>query len=142
MLSFLLHIVLLLAVYYLYQQLQLTKQHQEKQLETVLADFLDELKRENERLQSQLEKNTSDYTQNVPVQTDPVYNVEENEKNWPVNNVDDSDKKDQVETSLESQILQLNHQGFSIEEIAKQLNRGKTEVELIVKLHHSRVVNT
>ena len=44
-------------------------------------------------------------------------------------------KEDKLETSLEAQVFQLAKQGISIEEIAKKLNRGKTEIELMIKLH-------
>ncbi|MEM1506445.1 hypothetical protein RG959_24150, partial [Domibacillus sp. 8LH] len=44
-------------------------------------------------------------------------------------------EEDQVEASLQSRILQLHHRGKSNTEIAKQLDCGKTEVELIIKLY-------
>lgn len=36
--------------------------------------------------------------------------------------------------SIEEQIVFLQQQGLSIEEIAKKLNKGKTEIELMIKL--------
>jgi DNA-directed RNA polymerase specialized sigma24 family protein len=39
------------------------------------------------------------------------------------------------EPSIQSTVLLLYQQGLSVEEIAKKLNMGKTEVELIIKFH-------
>lgn len=47
-----------------------------------------------------------------------------------VNEVNDS-----VESSLEGKVLQLYHQGLSIADIAKKLDCGITEAELIIRFH-------
>ncbi len=39
------------------------------------------------------------------------------------------------EPSLKSSVLSLYQQGKTVDDIAKQLNRGKTEIELIIKFH-------
>lgn len=46
-------------------------------------------------------------------------------------------KQDEVikEDTFEKQVLQLSKQGKSVEEIAKQLQKGKTEIELLLKFH-------
>ncbi|KGA82828.1 hypothetical protein KQ41_10025 [Lysinibacillus fusiformis] len=47
------------------------------------------------------------------------------------------EQKEQVkELTIEQQALNLAKQGKSIEEIAKQLQKGKTEIELLLKFHH------
>lgn len=38
--------------------------------------------------------------------------------------------------TVEQQALELTKQGKSVEEIAKQLQKGKTEIELLLKFHH------
>lgn len=38
--------------------------------------------------------------------------------------------------TVEQQALELAKQGKSVEEIAKQLQKGKTEIELLLKFHH------
>ncbi|WP_396652991.1 DUF6115 domain-containing protein [Metabacillus arenae] len=37
--------------------------------------------------------------------------------------------------SLTKQTIHLYEKGYSVEEIAKKLNKGKTEIELIIKFH-------
>ncbi|MFJ7950553.1 hypothetical protein ACIQZG_03380 [Lysinibacillus sp. NPDC096418] len=41
----------------------------------------------------------------------------------------------QKELTLEEQVIKLSKQGQTIEEIAKQLQKGKTEIELLLKFH-------
>ncbi|WP_066173088.1 DUF6115 domain-containing protein [Bacillus marinisedimentorum] len=45
----------------------------------------------------------------------------------------ETDHHDTVFSSVESQAFHLHEQGYSAAEIAKKLNRGKTEIELILK---------
>ncbi|WP_155590259.1 hypothetical protein [Lysinibacillus cavernae] len=45
-------------------------------------------------------------------------------------------KKQVKELTIEQQALELAKQGKSPEEIAKQLQKGKTEIELLLKFHH------
>lgn len=41
--------------------------------------------------------------------------------------------EDQFEQSLTSQVIRLHEKGFEINEIARKLNKGKTEIELLLK---------
>src|SRR5690625_5765568 len=52
--SFLLHIVLMMAVFNLFQQLQTLKQNHQRELDSLLTNFLDEIRHENDMLQKQL----------------------------------------------------------------------------------------
>lgn len=45
-------------------------------------------------------------------------------------------QKDDDAKSMLNEVLLLQKQGFSIEDIAKKLNKGKTEIELLLKFHH------
>ena len=49
--------------------------------------------------------------------------------------VEEKEKPERVLT-VEQQALELAKQGKSTEEIAKQLQKGKTEIELLLKFHH------
>jgi len=49
--------------------------------------------------------------------------------------VEEQKEPDKVLT-VEQQALELAKQGKSPEEIAKQLQKGKTEIELLLKFHH------
>ncbi|MCA0983301.1 hypothetical protein LCL89_04465 [Halobacillus yeomjeoni] len=41
--------------------------------------------------------------------------------------------------SIQSQIMDMKNRGYSIDEIAKKLDRGKTEVELLLKFHQKNL---
>ena len=41
----------------------------------------------------------------------------------------------QKEEKVEDQVLQLKKDGYNVEEIAKKLKKGKTEIELLLKFH-------
>ena len=145
--SFLIHIILLLAVYYLYTQLQLIKNNKDENLQELLTNFIHEIRAENEQLKLQLDETKRNEKKHInapplPKHLKPLLEKQEEEENRKKSKSSLSIKKDRLETSLEVQIAQLSKQGLSIEEIAKKLNKGKTEVELILKLNESVVVNT
>ncbi|SFG01193.1 hypothetical protein [Sporolactobacillus nakayamae] len=56
--------------------------------------------------------------------------IPENEWMPPIDNV-----KDQVEESPFLHAMKLKEKGYSTTEIAKEMNRGKGEIELLLKLH-------
>ncbi|GGC97147.1 coupling factor for flagellin transcription and translation [Pontibacillus salipaludis] len=45
------------------------------------------------------------------------------------------DEQDHYQPSIESTVLQMYNEGATIEEIAKRLDRGTTEIELTLKFH-------
>lgn len=45
-------------------------------------------------------------------------------------------QKDDYLKSLLNEVFYLQKQGFNVEEIAKKLNKGKTEIELMLKFNH------
>lgn len=146
--SFLLHITLIMAVYHLYQQLQLSKRSKDQELEILFADFLKEIRIENERLQSQLineppPKNEGKKEEMTLTKNRSITNKAEHYKENNFFNLLQEEKNDQLlETSIESKIFSMYNQGQSIDDIAKTLNRGKTEVALILKLHSNKAENT
>ncbi|MGX4669258.1 DUF6115 domain-containing protein [Cerasibacillus sp. JNUCC 74] len=133
LISFLLHIISFSAIYQLFKQV---KQHHQSNttdsnIGALFESYLAEFKEENNRLQQALKQ-----TNHAQLEPDSEENMEEIAstivENVPM--VDDS-KEDKVVTSLKANILQLYSKGLSPGEIAKQLNCGKTEAELIIKLH-------
>lgn len=46
------------------------------------------------------------------------------------------EQKDDDLKLLLNEVYLLQQQGFSVEDIAKKLNKGKTEIELLLKFHH------
>lgn len=140
--SFLIHIVLLIAVYYLFQQIQSLKQDNAKELTELFETYLREIRSENRRLESEIGSEPLQTTQikvhkkNVPEITKEVDITNSAEIEDPVLKTDTID--DTFETSLEAQILQLHHQGIEVTKIAQMLNCGKTEAALIINLYKKR----
>lgn len=149
--SFILHVVTLLAVYQLFQQLEKTKQDKNDELETMLLDFMQEIKAENEQLlEISKQKMTSATTNNAPFTNEKKVNQPTSEPFQQTEQENDAfdisslvEQYDEVtELSEEGKVLQLQEKGFSTEDIARKLNRGKTEIELILKLQQQIKQNT
>lgn len=147
--SFLLHIVLLIAIYFLYQQivqLRTNKNEEIESLESLLQNFLLEIREENELLQKKLQKETKDdininNIDNIEKSNEKfldkrIKTIKNRENIYQINTPQKAalEKEDKIETSFEAQVFQLANEGLEIEEIAKKLNRGKTEIELLMKL--------
>jgi len=143
LLSFLIHLLLIIIIYHLHEKIKKSKLEQSEQLEEMLASFMDEIREENMKLEQKLreEKVRRNVTYHRPT-TSSTTNIESNvafQKNKDALSLrhSPSQEEDKVETSLESKVLQLQGEGKTVEEIAKQLNRGKTEVDLLLKLHRN-----
>lgn len=126
--------------------MQELKLERSRHTEVLLSRFLDEIKHENRQLQQQLKQQPR--RGNEQEQTDiPEKTVKEKkqasfmketvkeESEFPPIPVE---KEDRVETSVESKMFQMYQKGIPIEKIAKQMNRGKTEVELFIKLNQPK----
>ncbi|PAV30027.1 hypothetical protein CIL05_09120 [Virgibacillus profundi] len=135
--SFILHLIALFAIYQLLKQIQELKQKDSSDITELFETYLQEIKNENRLLQ----KESSTIATKEKSVTDPQESLvdtklnqqEEDEQIYytpPKSNVED-----RVEASLQARILQLYKEGFSETEIAQQLNCGKTEAALIIKLY-------
>lgn len=142
--SFLLHIILLTAIFQLNQQLQKTKKQTNDEIEEVLSLFLKEIKVENEQLKKMLSSSTEQDKQQAAKEMKRKSSVATKQVDKMSDNVEHSilpietlinKQEDVIEQTAESKIVSMHEQGLSIEEIAKQLHRGKTEVALIVKMY-------
>lgn len=147
MISFLLHIVLLMAVYRLFRQLQQEKQQNNEQLETLAETLLAEMKLVNQALEqkqaSQTESGSAaSHEQPVPrkeassyeTKSKPIVKTEVAKHAPAFLEEKAEEKREAFEPSIEGKALQLANQGYTTEEIAKKLARGKTEVELMLKM--------
>lgn len=119
-----------------YQQFEAQK----RELEDLLAYYSVELKEENERFlneifektrlqekeQEQKQEQAEDETE-FDV-TEKMLEKEENEQTVEIN----------YQPSLEAQAIQLYEEGYDIKEIAKKLNKGHGEIELLLKFHLSK----
>lgn len=108
-----------------------------REMETMMTTYLMQFKEENERFIKQL---TSSPVRQKKKETPPSFQDEQ--VLLPVEQVVDrielsttAPKKEQSVESLVSEALKLQQQGKTIEEIAKTLKRGKTEMELLLKFH-------
>jgi len=141
--SFLLHAVTLYVLYQLFQQLESQKQHDNEELETLLLEFIQEIKHENERLH-QLSSQQSKYHSMDGDHIDSAEVMQESSSAKTEQYLEDFDISDLLipheevtELSELGKMLQLQEEGYATDEIARKLHRGKTEVELMLKLQHS-----
>lgn len=148
MISFLLHIILMYAVYSLFKQVQAERNARKAEIESLLAEFMDVLHEENNQLiqlfkQEDVMKearekptNKTDTAQENHLLSDHKKGEElqEGAHFGPILQRMIEKEHDKVETSPEVRMIQMYQAGKSIEEIARTFDRGKTEVELIVKL--------
>lgn len=130
--------ILLLAVYYLFQQIQSLKEDNTKELTELFETYLKEIRNENRRLESEMKTNVPEIN---PVRAPRELDLDVDKSD--ITAVVETDETiletdtvhDQFETSLEARILQLYHQGVEVTEIAQMLNCGKTEASLIINLY-------
>ena len=138
--SILLHAIAFWLIFSLNNKLK-NKQSTDLEDITELLDlYLDELKEENKQLKEELKENTK-LTQAKETESSHTplnYLVEEIDDNIETN----VENEDFLETSIESQVLQLHQQKYTANEIARKLNCGNTEVELIIKFRENNINNT
>lgn len=128
--SFLIHIILLVAIYYLFKEIQQLKVNPPKNITHIFEKYLQEIRDENDRLKAEATPITDEPSVNP---TGQKFEQEAPEKLQYMPEIVETE--DTTETSLQSQILQLYHQGISPNDIAKKLNCGKTEVDLSIKFY-------
>lgn len=141
--SFCIHALSLAAIYVLFKQGQHSNSNQMNEINQLMHSYLTKIQQENNDLQEALHKE-SNLTQEKPDKnefitpditelTDEKKDTQEVvEEQWdPVSIIESSE--DTVETSLESHVLQLYRDGMSVDEIARMLHCGTTEVSLIIQ---------
>ena len=149
---FLLNCVTIFAVILIYMRqnrlMELEKQQRKNYLESqeLLSSFLFELKEENERFAKLLNEQEKTGEKVIPKKVKKSHSNIEKQKVEHVDFVEDIhstkevlsdllqyDQANEQEPSLIDQVNQLVKEGYSVEQIAKQLNKGKTEIELLIK---------
>ncbi|WP_028782806.1 DUF6115 domain-containing protein [Thalassobacillus devorans] len=156
--SFILHGVLVLSMVILSvrvkkaQELETRQKQVAEDIEQMFTAYLLEIKEENERFQQMLNmegKTATDYSPSYPERNrvsgaeNPVhtYGKQNFEKQLkPVYQpLMPGNEQVNYEPSFSTQVFSLQDQGYSIEEIARQLNRGKTEIALILKFNQQNM---
>ena len=145
--SFILDGVLLIGLFILStrikkaEELELRQKEIANEIEGMFSSYLMEIKEENSRmsewmradkLQPESPRNadrqvTEDAPSAAPVVEPP--NEEVYQPPLP------EQEATTYQPSVQSQILELREKGYSLDEIAKRLDRGKTEIELLLKFH-------
>ncbi|MCF6137134.1 DUF6115 domain-containing protein [Pseudalkalibacillus berkeleyi] len=150
--SFVIHIITLLSLIVLWKRYQ-ANDHQEiqrakKEMEDILVAYTTEMKEENDAFLLELRQVANQSPKPHDGQTDITLNKQnENEEQ-----VNDKPAAAQTEDTIDyappinyeeetygpsliSQVLSLQGRGLSLDEIAKSLNKGKGEIELMIKFH-------
>ncbi|MDA7025838.1 Swarming motility protein SwrB [Bacillus sp. CLL-7-23] len=155
LISFMLHGTLIYFVIILYARLGAFKEAEKNQkqmleeTENTLTAFLMELKDENDKLVQELQKDRAAEVKQKPgkFEEEPALSLpelKEKDADLPlyiesmiheVEREEDelNQEEDEEAVSFEEKAVLLYEQGLSIEEVAKQLKSGKTEVELLLK---------
>lgn len=147
--SFLLHVIALFAIYQLFKETQNLKKTHIEDLDELMTAYLDELREENARLESRLSHEIQPahapartFQPEQPVEdeksvdADATAQTAESERNIAFLAPEiPMEQEDQFTASLQSRILQLAQQGMQPAQIAKQLDCGETEAALVMKLH-------
>ncbi|NPC92600.1 Swarming motility protein SwrB [Bacillus sp. WMMC1349] len=157
LISFMLHGTLIYFVIILYTRLGAFKEAEKNQkqmleeTENTLTAFLMELKDENDKLVQELQKDRTNEINQKPEKFEeepalslpeskekdadlPLYiesMIHEVEREEDELNQEEDEEAEAV--TFEEKAVLLYEQGLSIEEVAKQLKSGKTEVELLLK---------
>lgn len=128
------------------QQLEVDYKELLKEAEDTISSFVYELKEENDKfLQSveekNLEKSSSSSTSKINFVEEPIDSDDLHELlNTSIHaDVDEKEvyKIDKVEEKTPYELaIELHESGLPLEQIAKKLNLGKTEVELLLKFRH------
>lgn len=149
--SFLLHFVTFYLIIILFTKYRTIKQHEESQrkllqeAEDALSLFLIEMKDENEKFLMQLQAKLGDQSESIMSHTSSHRTDEHDEQDVPKHlenllqskeDIIDMEEGDQEE-DLRTKAFRLKKEGYTLEEIAKKLNVGKTEIELFIKFNEN-----
>src|SRR5690625_646110 len=129
LLSFFIHLVLFIIIFRLYEQVKYLKEKETNYMKDTLATFLAEIRKENQMLELKLsQQNNEKYvTNNIDTNKLPEHTTHNmnGRTSW-IERMGRTNNTDIVNTSVESRILQMNIEGKSVEQIARELNKGKT----------------
>ncbi|TMN23600.1 DUF6115 domain-containing protein [Lentibacillus cibarius] len=137
--SLLAHLITFVVIFNLAKQLQSIKNERHNDLSEQLSGYLEAIREENRHLEATLadEKKQSNHTTkqgNNHIQTVESTPIETGKSQTaPISQ--------EPEMSLEAQVLHHYAKGMTVEEIARELDCGQTEAELIIKFHRNAYNN-
>ncbi|MFG6115091.1 DUF6115 domain-containing protein [Halobacillus sp. MO56] len=133
------------------EELESRQKQVAEDIEQMFTAYLLEIKEENERFQQMLnmeEKTATHYSPSHPERNrvseaeNPVHTGQQDfeKQSKPVYQpLMPGNEQVNYEPSFSTQVFALQDQGYSIEEIARKLNRGKTEIALILKFNQQNM---
>ncbi|WP_221564367.1 hypothetical protein [Alkalihalobacillus sp. TS-13] len=151
--SFIIHIITLLSLIIVWKRSGVAD-HQDlkaakKEMEDILLAYTTEMKEENEAFLKELasldnRRKTESHqavikgdeipkekrVMNQEVSDEIILDEEEIKYSPPIN-----EEKETFGASLASHIISLHNNGYSLDDIAKKVNKGKGEIELMIKFH-------
>ncbi len=149
--SFLIHIITLLSIIILWKKFQATDdidvKKAKQEMEDILLAYTTEMKEENDAFLKELQQVTLTKEPQTSKQKRDLHNPDDSERlketSDPIRSQDVhepytpplDDTKETFGPSLLSQVLSLKDKGYSIEEIAKKVDKGKGEIELLIKFY-------
>ncbi|WP_203362330.1 hypothetical protein [Bacillus sp. REN10] len=144
LISFILNAVALFAIILLFlrqNRLFELKQQQQRisqEMEEMMDAYLLEMKEENEKFIEQLSKNSTPLEKESPLVKEQeilIPNLQRARavKGYKTTNATNETVIAPKENTPKDEVTVLYEQGYSVEEIARKLNKGKTEVELALK---------
>ncbi|TFB23185.1 hypothetical protein E3U55_05040 [Filobacillus milosensis] len=153
--SLILHGVTFFVIFGLYQKLQKVNEGEShfnkrvQETEDLFSSYLLEIKDENKKFidtiskinhqpsasrhKTERSKATIETKVEEPIPFPNYETSEETSKTFQPETIEVNDRSEQP--SIQTQIMHLYQNGYTIEEIAKRLNKGNTEIELIVKFN-------
>ncbi|WP_101843907.1 DUF6115 domain-containing protein [Halobacillus sp. Marseille-P3879] len=100
------------------EEIELRQQEVAKEIEDLFSSYLLEIKEENSRFESKVIESSNNESE--------TYKPPE------------PDKEEDYEVSTQSKVISLYNKGKSVDDIARELNLGVTETQLIVKFHKKK----
>ena len=152
--SFILHLFAFFWIFLLSMRLKRTNEIEkrqaeiQKEIEDLFQSYLLEMKEENEKLLHLIDKSTKNPVNNREKVTQRIVQPQNPQKLRTTSQQEKPKPKeytppvptarDRFEPSINSKVILLHEQGFKAEEIAQKLNKGKAEIELILKFNGSK----
>ncbi|HHW38907.1 MAG TPA: coupling factor for flagellin transcription and translation [Bacillales bacterium] len=146
--SFILHLFAFFWIFLLSMRLKRTNDIEKRQaeiqneIEDLFQSYLFEMKEENEKLLNLIDKSKAPVNKTRKKVTQQLYQTQENQTQEKPKQKEYTPPMpaapDRFEQSLNSKVILLHEQGLKVEEIARKLNKGKTEIELILKFNRAK----
>ncbi|ASF39488.1 hypothetical protein CEH05_10245 [Halobacillus halophilus] len=124
------------------EELEMRQEEVAREIEDMFTSYLMEIKEENKRMSSWLQPEKHSINDQKTEGGKAIVDESISSKHYKVKSSEEhtnyspplsNEGKDFFERSDNYRILELRRVGYSVDEIAKKLDRGKTEIELFIK---------